>query len=210
MKYSMAVKFAGLIGIFASLFGLCSVLAATFLAGNDFNWNRNALSDIGVSTVSIAANVFNISLVLTGVLDFVFALGFTKANARNALFYVGDLLLVIGGISLSLIGIFTEAYGILHFYVSAGYFGFTSLAIILIGFAFRKAQRATRGNVSILIGLIAALTMLGGTFAEWHVLLGLGFAVPEFIASLVFAAWTIWMGYSLLATGNQPARFGKP
>jgi hypothetical membrane protein len=198
MKSTLAVRTAGLIGIVASLFGLCAVITATFLAGNTFSWNKNALSDIGVSTVSLAANVFNISLIITGILNFIFALGFTKAKAKNSLFYLGGLLLILGGISLSLVGVFTEAYGSLHFYVSVGYFGLFSLAIILNGFAFRKTGQATWGNVSILTGLIAALVMFGGTIAEWHILLGLGFAVPEIIASIIFAVWTIWMGARML------------
>ena len=198
MKANGAIRFAGLIGIVASLFGLCSVLAATFLAGSTFSWNRNALSDIGVSTVSVAANVFNISLTLTGVLNFVFALGFTKAKAKNALFYLGGILLMLGGISLSLVGVFTEAYGRLHFYVSASYFSLFSLAIMLNGFAFRKAGRATMGNISILAGLIAAFVILSGAAAEWHIWLGLGFAVPEIISSIMFAAWTIWTSLDLL------------
>jgi len=198
MKAREAVRFAGLVGIVASLFGLCSVLAATFLAGNTFSWNKNALSDIGVSTVSLAAGVFNVSLIITGILNFVFALGFTKADAKNSLFYLGGLLLILGGISLSLVGVFTEAYGSRHFYVSAGYFGLFSLAIIMNGFAFRRAGRAMRGNISILTGLIAALVMLSGTIAEWHTWFSLGFAVPEFVASLIFSAWTIWMGIDML------------
>jgi len=200
MKASGAIRFAGIIGIVASLFGLCSVLAATFLAGSTFSWNRNALSDIGVSTVSVAANVFNISLILTGILNFVFALGFTKANAKNALFYLGGILLILGGISLSLVGVFTEAYGRLHFYVSASYFSLFSLAIIVNGFAFRKAGWATMGNISILIGFIAGLVVLSGAAVEWHGWLDLGFAVPEIIASIIFASWTIWTGSNLLAT----------
>jgi hypothetical membrane protein len=198
MKSTLAIRTAGLIGIVASLFGLCAVITATFLAGNTFSWNKNALSDIGVSTVSLAANVFNISLVVAGLLNFIFALGFTKANAKNTLFYLGGLLLVLGGIFLSLVGVFTEAYGRLHFYVSAGYFGLFSLAIIMNGFAFRRAGQAAWGNVSMLTGLIAALVMLSGTIVEWHILLGLGFAVPELVASLIFSAWTIWMGLNLL------------
>jgi len=198
MKSTLAVRTAGLIGIVASLFGLCAVITATFLAGNTFSWNKNALSDIGVSTVSLAANVFNISLIITGILNFIFALGFTKAKAKNSLFYFGGLLLILGGVSLSLVGVFTEAYGRLHFYVSAAYFGFFSLAILVNGFAFRRAGRASWGNASILTGLTAALVMLSGTIAEWHILLGLGFAVPELIASLIFSAWTIWMGLGML------------
>lgn len=199
MKSAMAIRTAGLIGIVASLFGLCSVLAATFLAGGTFSWNKSALSDMGVSTVSLAANAFNISLVTAGVLNFIFALGFTKANAKNSFFYLGGLLLILGGISLSLVGVFTEAYGRLHFYVSAGYFGLFSLAIIMNGFAFRKAGQAVRGNVSILAGFISGLVVLSGTAIEWHAWLGLGFAVPEIISSIIFATWTFWMGTKLLA-----------
>jgi len=198
MKAREAVRLAGIIGMVASLFGLCSVLAATFLAGNTFSWNTNALSDIGVSTVSLAANVFNISLIVTGLLNLVFAFGFIKANAKNSLFYLGCLLLILGGISLSLVGVFTEAYGRLHFYVSAGYFGLFSLALLLIGFAFLNAKQATRGSISILVGFISGLVVLSGIALEWHSWLGLGFAVPEIISSVIFAAWTIWMSLDML------------
>ena len=198
MKSTMTVKNAGLIGIIASLFGLCSVLTATFLAGNTFSWNKNALSDIGVSSVSVAANVFNISLILTGILNFAFALGFTKAYMKNTLFHLGGIMLMLGGISLSLVGVFTEAYGRLHFYVSVAYFSFFPLAVMLNGFAFRKAGRAIMGNISILAGLIAAFVILSGVAAEWHIWFGLGFAVPEIIASIIFASWTVWMGSNLL------------
>lgn len=203
MKSTRAIRTAGLIGIVASLFGLCSVLIATFLAGSAFSWNKNALSDIGVSTVSVAANVFNASLIIAGILTFIFALGFTKANAKNALFYLGGSLLIFGGISLSLVGVFTEAYGRLHFYVSAAYFSLFSLALIMNGFAFRKSGQVTRGNVSVLFGFISALVVLSGTAVEWHTWFGLGFAVPEIISSFIFAAWTISMGISLfVARGN--------
>jgi hypothetical membrane protein len=194
----MAIRTAGLIGIIASLFGLCTVLTATFLAGSTFSWNKNALSDIGVSTISLAANIFNVSLILTGILYFIFALGFTKANARNVLFYLGGILLILGGISLSLVGIFTEAYGRLHFYVSAAYFSLFSLALMTNGFALRKSGQATRGNISILAGFMSGLIVLSGTALEWHAWLGLGFAVPEIISSIIFAAWAIWMSLDML------------
>jgi len=205
MKSAMTVKSAGFIGIVASLFGLCSVLTATFLAGSTFSWNKNALSDIGVSSVSVAANVFNISLIVAGILNFVFALGFTKANAKHPLFYAGGILLMLGGISLSLVGVFTEAYGRLHFYVSATYFSLFALAILLNGLGFRKTGRATMGNISGLAGLIAGLVVLSGTAIEWHTWLGLGFAVPEIIASIIITAWTSWISSTMLITNNQDA-----
>jgi len=204
------VRFAGLVGIVAALFGLCAVIAATFIAGSTFSWNKNALSDIGVSTVSLAADFFNISLVITGILNLIFALGFTKAYSKNAFFSLGGTLLMLGGISLSLVGVFTEAYGRLHFYVSVSYFSLFSLAIIVNGFAFRRAKQSAKGSVSILAGFISGLVVLSGTVAEWHVWLGLGFAVPEIVASIIFTSWAVWMGSSLLVTDSKMHNLEKP
>jgi hypothetical membrane protein len=192
------VRFAGLVGIVAGLFGLSAVLTATFVAGESFSWSKNALSDIGVSPVALAANVFNYSLVLTGILNFMFTLGFVKAYAKGMLFYSGGMLLILGEASLSLIGVFTEAYGRLHTVVSTAYFALFALALIVVGFAFRKMNLTAKGYVSILAGIAAALVMLGGITPGWHTWLGLGFAVPEIIASIIFASWTVWMGSNLL------------
>jgi hypothetical membrane protein len=194
------VRFAGLFGIAAGLFGLSAALTATFVAGDSFSWSENALSDLGVSSVSLAANLFNYSLALTGVLNFVFTVGFIKAYAKSPLFYLGGLLLILGSGSLSLVGIFTEAYGRLHTVVSTAYFALFLLALIVVGFAFRKMNLTAKGYVSILAGTAAALVILGGITPGWHTLLGLGFAVPEIVASTIIAAWTIWMGSSLLVT----------
>jgi len=56
---NLIIKLVGWVGIVAAVFGLSGVFAATFLAGEEFSWNRNALSDLGVSQV---ANLFNYSL----------------------------------------------------------------------------------------------------------------------------------------------------
>lgn len=194
------IRLAGGIGIVASLFGLSAVLAATFIAGSSFSWSKNALSDIGVSPVALAANVFNYSLVLTGILNFIFTLGFVKAYAKGMLFYAGGMLLVLGEASLSFIGVFTEAYGRLHTVVSTAYFALFPLALIVVGFAFKKMNLTAKGYVSILAGIAAALVILGGITPRWHTWLGLGFAVPEILASTIIAALTIWMGSSLLVT----------
>ena len=76
------IKLAGWVGIVAAVLGLSGVFAATFLAGEEFSWSRNALSDLGVSQV---ANFFNYSLIVAGILNFIFAVGFVKAYAKSAL-----------------------------------------------------------------------------------------------------------------------------
>lgn len=191
---NLKIKLAGWVGIVAAVLGLSGVFAATFLAGEEFSWSRNALSDLGVSR---AANLFNYSLIIAGILNFFFAVGFVKAYAKSALFYLGGIILILGGGSLSLVGVFTEDYGVLHTYVSLGYFVLFSLAMILVGYAFVRMNMQVKGYLSVLAGIIALIIILGGVILDWHTWLGLGFAVPEIIEALIIAAWVIWMGVSL-------------
>ena len=170
-------------------------------AGGRFSWSSNALSDLGVSQV---ADIFNYSLILTGILVFIFAIGFVKAYAKGALFYLGGILLILGCGSLSLIGVFTEDYGVLHLVVSVGYFILVPIGMILVGIAFRKMNIKARGHASILAGVVALIVILGGMIFEWHLWLGLGFAVPEFVEAVVIAAWIVWMGVNLLCF--QPSK----
>jgi hypothetical membrane protein len=197
MSSSKFVRFSGLIGIIAPIFGLLAVVASTSL-WEDFSWSQNALSDIGVSPVSSAAYVFNYSLILVGILNFIFTLGFVKAYAKNALSYLGGIILIGGGGSLSLVGVFTKEYGDLHSYVSFGYFVLFPIAMILVGIAFRRMNMQTRGYASILAGIIALFVILSAIILRWHKLLNLGFAVPEILEAIVIAAWIIWMGTTLI------------
>jgi len=203
MNNSHFVKSAGLVGIVAALYGLLAVFAATFMAGDSFSWSKNALSDIGVSPAANAANLFNYSIALVGILNFVFSAGFVKAYAKDALFYMGGLLLILGGGFLSLVGVFTEAYGNLHTYVSLGYFVLFPLAMILIGIAFTRMNMQNKGYASILVGIVALLVILGGIALDWHTRLGLGFAAPEIVEALIIAAWIIWMGANLTRANQQ-------
>lgn len=194
MNHPKFVKFAGLIGIIAPILGLSAVFASTLL-WKDFSWSQNALSDIGISPV---ADIFNYSLILVGVLNFVFALGFVKAYAKGALFYLGGIILILGGGSLSLVGIFTEDYGALHSYVSIGYFILFPIAMILVGAAFKKANMSIEGYLSTLAGISALFVILSAIILRWNVSLGLGFAVPEIAEAIIIAAWITWRGANLL------------
>ncbi len=198
MTSSNMSRLSGLVGTVAGLYGLLAVFAATVLAGAEFSWSRNALSDLGISSV---ANIFNYSLILVGILNAVFAVGLIQAYARNTLFKIGGIILVLGGVSLSLVGVLTEDYGVLHMYVSVGYFVLFPIAMIIVGFAFRRNNMQTKGNLAILAGAIALIIILAGIALYRADQLGMGFAVPEYAEALVIAAWTIWMGTSL-ARGN--------
>jgi len=212
------VRFAGLIGIVAPIFALSAVFVSTVLcgagcgeaaktwshwqSGYSFSWSINALSDLGVSSV---AGIFNYALVAAGLLNAIFALGFMKAYGKASLFYLGAAILILGGGSLSLVGVFTEAYGPLHGYVSLGYFVLFPVGMILVGLAFRGMGERSKSYPSITLGIAALIVILSGAFAKWHLWLGLGFAVPEIIEALIIGGWVAFMGASLLRA-ESPGR----
>lgn len=65
------IRLSGISGIISSILPLIMILASTVLE-ESFSWNRNALSDIGVSHL---AWLFNSALVIGGLLNLLFAVG---------------------------------------------------------------------------------------------------------------------------------------
>ncbi len=185
--------------------GLSTVLLATFLCGvgcgdsvsweedGSFSWKINALSDLGISRV---ADIFNYSLILVGALNIVFGIGLLKAFAVNRFSFCSIILLIIGGVFLSLIGLFTEAYGYLHFIVSAGFFIFVPISIILIGFSFISSNKKRKGHISIIAGALALIT-ISSYFTGIFTIIGYGLSVPEYISATIISIWITWMGISL-------------
>ena len=216
MSFSICVylflKFAGFLGIIGSILGLVAVFLATVLCGvecsdtlegqfaaswradGSFSWEINALSDLGVSEV---ADIFNYSLILVGILNFVFAVGFMKAYAGTRASFFSVLLLIIGGVCLSFIGVFTEAYGVLHFVVSSGFFIFFPISIILIGVTFVSSSNNGMRYFSVLVGALALIT-ISSYFTGIFRTLGYGFSVPEYISAAIISTWVIYMGINLI------------
>jgi hypothetical membrane protein len=70
-RNSILIRLAGISGIIGSNLPLFMILASTILE-NSFSWNRDALSDIGVSQLAWLSNS---ALVLGGLLNLMFAFG---------------------------------------------------------------------------------------------------------------------------------------
>lgn len=205
------IRFAGFVGVISPVASLLAVLAATFLCGlgcgvdapawirwgdgGEFSWRVNALSDLGVSRV---ADLFNYSLISAGLLNAVFTLGFMKAYAKNTSFRLGCVLLMLGGGSLSLVGVFTEEYGVMHWYASLGYFIVSPVAMIILGVSFAKTNMKKEGYASIFAGAVALSIIVSGLALEYFRLSCWGFAVPEFAEAAVIVAWFLYMASGML------------
>ena len=190
-KVQKIIRIAGISGIIASTLPLIMIFASTMLE-KSFSWNKNALSDIGVSQT---AWLFNSALIVGGLLNFLLAIGLRNYLAKTRWLKIGVSLFTISSISLALVGVFTENYNIIHALVALGYLLLAPLGIICIG---RGEKSKQFGKVSLAIGTIALLTIFGLPIITFVVNLQIGFAVPEFAESLALSIWTFWVSLRLL------------
>jgi hypothetical membrane protein len=184
-------RVAGAIGIVASTLPLAMILASTFLE-KSFSWNKNALSHIGVSQL---AWLFNSALVIGGFLNLLFAVGLRRYLNKTRRVKDGASLLIVSSISLTLVGVFTENYALVHALVALGYLLLAPLGVVLIGLG---EKRRTIGKLSLVLGVIALLSLLILPGIVFGLNLQVGFAIPELLESLVLSAWTICYSLELL------------
>jgi len=184
-------RLAGASGILASIVPLIMILASTVLE-KSFNWNKNALSDIGVSQQAL---LFNSALIVSGLLNLLFAFGLRNYLGKARLLKIGTLLFIVSSISLALVGVFTENYTIIHGLVALGYLLLDPLALIGIGWGSKSHEFR---KVSLSLGIVALLAILGLPIMTFVANLSIGFAVPEFLESLLLSIWTFWLSLKLL------------
>jgi hypothetical membrane protein len=195
-KVQKLIRIAGISGIIASTLPLIMIFASTMLE-KSFSWNKNALSDIGVSQT---AWLFNIALIIGGLLNLLFAFGLRNYLGKIRWLKIGVSLLIVSSISLALVGVFTENYSIIHALMALGYLLLAPVAIICIG---QEVKSKKFGKVSLTLGIIALLAIFGLPVITFVVNLQIGFAVPEFAESLLLSIWTFWVSINLLQRNRK-------
>jgi len=191
------IRISGVSGIIVSILPLVMILVSTVLE-KSFSWNKNALSDIGVSQT---AWLFNGALIVGGLLNLLFAIGLRNYLGKTKGLKIGVYLLIVSSISLSLVGVFTENYNVIHVFVALGYLLLTPLGLICIS---RGEESKQFGKVSLTLGIIALLAIFGLPVITFAANLQIGFAVPEFAEALLLSIWTFWVSLKLLR--NQTNR----
>jgi len=185
------IRIAGLSGIISSTLPLIMIFASTVLE-KTFSWNKDALSDIGVRSLGW---LFNSALIAGGLLILLFAVGLKKYLGKTRWLKVGVFLIIVSSVSLVLVGVFTENYSIIHGLVALGYLLLAPLGLICIGWGEKSNEF---GKISLLLGITALLVIFGLPIITFVANLQIGFAVPEFIESLIVSIWTFWVSLKLL------------
>jgi hypothetical membrane protein len=185
------MRIAGYCGISGLVFLIILVLLATIISPW-FRWDTNALSDLGVGEVSL---FFNGTIIICGLLILLFAFGIRGYLPEERVVTVGVASIMVGSICLSLIGIFTITYPLLHQIVSLGYFLMPPLGYILISFGTKDSLTQ---KTSLVLGIAALTTIFIFPLVTVILRLKVGLAVPEIIHALLIGMWILNMAVKLI------------
>ena len=189
-------EFPGILGIIGPLVALTAIVVAITLSLSWFTWEGNALSDLGNYNNGLpAAIVFNVGLVLTGILLLIFSYSFTRA--------ITDLPTKIGLIPFFIalcfligIGVLSENAGDIHFTVSLGFFGSFPFAMWFVGIVLLRFRKLWWFSLISIIMPFFSIYMwtswYGGVFPMWT-----GNAIPEITTAFTGIGWLwiIWLLY---------------
>jgi hypothetical membrane protein len=164
---------------------LCLFTGLSVILSPWFAWQANALSDLGnPANGEAAAAVFNSGLGVSGMLLLVYSVTCLKSQARKT-----SYALALTSVLLALVGVFSEAYGLLHTAVSVLMF-VSLLCSSILYFAGTKSRLA----------LVTVFAML-----SWLLYIGgiTGAAIPEIISWLAATPWIASSARSFLLYGKS-------
>jgi hypothetical membrane protein len=181
LRKIISQRVAACFGIMAPAWALVSIGISIALSPW-FSWTDNAISDLGVANV---APLFNFGLIVSGILASLFIIGLARINRKNLLGFVGSISLLLSSLSLIGIGVFSEAFGLVHFYFSLAFFTLLIVSLIIFGIHF-SLSTATRflGIFTFLVGIISLSGWIG-----WAIVNLSGVAIPEMISIILASFW---------------------
>ncbi len=175
---SKIIFWGGIAGIIGPIIALLFIFYAVTIYPN-FSWYSNYLSDLGVGKTT--APLFNYPLIFEGIMNLIFAIGFAYALQKGVWSKIGAILLIIGGASLALVGIFNEnSADHIHEYVAMGYFVILPVSLIVIGLVNYKNFKIY-SIITVLLAIVALIVILSH---GQH-------AIPEMSEALILSAWII-------------------
>jgi hypothetical membrane protein len=159
-------------------------IAYAILISPWFSFDYNALSDLGISA---AANIFNATLIITGIMSTVFATGMFGTFRQNSVKRIGAAVFIVASVVLICIGILHEGYSPHHYIASVLFFVLMPVSILIISIPMTvKPDTRNLGFLSLVVVIIAIIA--------WVIPWGMGIAVPEAIAVIAGCIWIIVMG----------------
>jgi hypothetical membrane protein len=199
----LRLEISGLCGIFAPIVAFGCILLSIGYAPN-FSWTDNALSDLGVMA-NPTSTVFNLGLIVGGILTIVFASGLFIFYSGGLAGRVGALLFLLDALALTAIGIFPESSGPMHLYASVVFFALFPLAMFFMTAAFVLESKNGMAWFTFLVSVFSAMVWI----SEFWVRYVPGVAIPETLSALAASIWAIVVGSRMLSTRKSPEKMSN-
>lgn len=191
------LKISGVCGTIAPIVAF-TFISLAITSHPQFSWTGNALSDLGV-VEGVTAVLFNSGLIIGGILAIIFASGLFIFLRNRMLGRIGAFIFTLAALALVAIGIFTENFGRIHYYVSVAFFIFAPISMLIICATFFVMRKVKMGLFTFLTAIIAALVWVL-QFAMRYVP---NVAIPETISALLASTWSIVLGFQMLKQGSR-------
>lgn len=191
------LKISGVCGTIAPIVAFTFILLA-ITSYPQFSWTGNALSDLGV-VKGVTAVLFNSGLIISGTLAIIFASGLFIFLRNRVLGRIGAFIFTLAALTLVAIGIFTENFGRIHYYVSVAFFIFAPISMLIICATFFVMEKVKMGVFTFLTVIIVAFVWVL-QFAMQYIP---NVAIPETISALSASTLSIVLGFQMLKQGSR-------
>jgi hypothetical membrane protein len=180
---------------------ICGVLAPVlFTITYAISWSLspwyvfggNYFSDLGVGEGALA---YNAGAITAGILAIPFALSLWKTLEPGRLTTIGSSSLVVSGVFLVSVGVFTEDFGILHTAVSGLFFLLVFITAILLAWPLTRSLKFRRAGTvatALVLGTVCVVAVVGIN------------PLGETIAIIVILAWTLILAIQTLRVVIKP------
>lgn len=148
-----------------------------------FNIFSNALSDLGHAVKSSVAPLFNIGLVFGGLSAYTAAIVSQRIDKHY------NMVLMYTGVSLILVGVFDEVYGLLHFIVSVLFF--IGIALFLLLATLKEEVRIVKLYSATALVVVIVVWTIYFTYRVPR-----GAAIPEITSVALFAPVYLYIYFS--------------
>jgi len=194
------LKISGISGILTPLIAF-TFISLAIVYSPDFSWTENALSDLGVAG-DVTAILFNSGLIIGGILAMTFASGLFIFLRNSMLGRIGAFIFTLASLALVAIGILTEDFGRIHYYVSVAFFTFAPISMFIICATFFTMAKAKMGMFTFLTAIAAALVWV----LQFTMRFVPNVAIPETISALSASTWSMVLGFQMLKHGSRSNR----
>ncbi len=208
----MRLRGLTLLGVASALTLDLAILAAIALSPW-FNFYNNELSDLGnTQTNGTVAYVFDVGLVVAGLLMFAFAT-LISYRTRGRTVLVWTIPLAVTALDLAMVGAFPENVpGSIHRVVSGVLFLMITIAMLSYGFSSRSLGSPRVQSMALVFGLFNAFIWVttwpwSGVVNQWSVWPWGGVAIQESLTAAMLTTWLVVVALKMTAR-SRPATYG--